>query len=97
MPPRLFIEKKNSAPTFQCAPKNLIFIVFNTYFVTFAPQVTHDLHLAIVLCTCTYDLHLLRTRDHVENCHTVQSGQTGNFVTEDLPCAPEIPPAQMQI
>ena len=40
VPPRFFIEK-NCAPTFLFAdstcPKALIFIVFNTYFITFAP------------------------------------------------------------
>ena len=80
--PREFFKKKLSTPraflfpyfALQTAPKALIFIIFSTYFITFAPQLTHDPHLATVLCTRTYDLWLLRTRDLIENCHTLQSG-----------------------
>ena len=80
--PENFLRKKFSAPraflfpyfALQAAPKALIFIVFSTYFITFSPQLTHYPHLATVLRTRTYDLWLLRTRDLVENCHTLQSG-----------------------
>ena len=64
--PRNFLQKKLAhLPPFsqiQSAPKALIFIVFNTYFVTFAPQLTHDSHLATVLPTCTLNLCLVHTR-----------------------------------
>ena len=58
----------------QFAPKVLIFIVFNTFYVIFAPWLTYEVHLATGLRTRTYDFWLFRAGDLVENCHTLQSG-----------------------